>query len=312
MQEDHHFCRWHLPEGFSAEAALAAAFPGASRAQAAHQLDTCSPKELREVFAVIFGSATTSNNTSWIRQKLKGALGLGSKKPRAANAAGGRKRSAGPPEASGGCGKQARAASPDTLPTGSHWGGGFGAASGRHLRMGRSPSSDWDRFSLEEWDTEDHTADSSAAVAGAATLLAAAAEVESREAAAGAAAGRAGRSQRGASLAAGAGATGIAGGLAGTAQAGQPSPDSPGGSATGSSLSAPPADASQQVQAFLQGFLRVAQVAGTPAPAVAAMPATGALPAVGAAVAAGQAQGPAQGPALPSFLTQLSPVRVLA
>lgn len=47
MQEDHHFCRWHLPEGFSAEAALAAAFPGASRAQAAHQLDTCSPKELR-------------------------------------------------------------------------------------------------------------------------------------------------------------------------------------------------------------------------------------------------------------------------
>lgn len=47
MQEDHHFCRWHLPEGFSAEAALAAAFPGASRAQAAHQLDSCSPKELR-------------------------------------------------------------------------------------------------------------------------------------------------------------------------------------------------------------------------------------------------------------------------
>ncbi len=176
--------------------------------------------------------------------------------------------------------------------------------------MGRSPSSDWDRFSLEEWDTEDHTADSSAAVAGAATLLAAAAEVESREAAAGAAAGRAGRSQRGASLTAGGGPTGIAGGLAGTAQAGQPSPDSSGGSATGSSLSAPPADASQQVQAFLQGFLRVAQVAGTPAPAVAAMPAAGALPAVGAAVAAGQAQGPAQGPALPSFLTPLSPVRL--
>ena len=47
MQEDHHFCRWHLPEGHCADAALAAAFPGASKAQAAHQLDTCSPKELR-------------------------------------------------------------------------------------------------------------------------------------------------------------------------------------------------------------------------------------------------------------------------
>lgn len=129
MQDDHHFCRWHLPEGFDPQDTLTAAFPGcSSRTQAAHQLDSSSPKQLRasgsggvasccqcwrlavavltgwaelkreaacglrrgegmpsppaashknhclppptlahtqEVFAAVFGSPTTSNNTAW-------------------------------------------------------------------------------------------------------------------------------------------------------------------------------------------------------------------------------------------------------
>ncbi|PRW39105.1 hypothetical protein C2E21_6962 [Chlorella sorokiniana] len=256
-----------------------------------------------EVFSTIFGATTTSNNTSWIRQKLKGALGLGGKKPRASGNAGGRKRSAGPSEGSGGGrGKQARAASPDSLPTGSHW-AGFGAAPCRSPRMGRSPSSDWDRFSLGEWGSEDQTADSLAAVAGAATLLAAAAEVESREAAAAAAAGTG-------TVGTGAGGSALGGpaqhgATHNSTQPGQPAPESPGGSATGSSLSPPPADASQQVQAFLQGFLRAAQATGASAPAVPGVPIGGAPPA--ATVAAGRVADPAQGPALPSFLTPQQP-----
>lgn len=156
---------------------------------------------------------------------------------------------------------------------------------------------------MEEWDTEEQAGDSSAAVAGAATLLAAAAEVESREAAAAAAGtstGYASPAQLG------------GGGVASHSHspAGRALPDSPGGSATGSSLRPPPADASQQVQAFLQGFLQAAQATGASAPAPPAVAATG-MPAA-ATGAAGQAAGQAAGTALPSFLTpqQLSSVRL--
>ena len=212
-----------------------------------------------------------------------------------------------PSEGRDGRAKHSRAASPDSPPTGGHWAGsGFGAPTGRSPRLGRSPSSDWDCFSLEEWDTEEDAADSSAAVAGAATLLAAAAEVESREAAAAAAAtstgaGRAGPSQRG-----GSGAASHT-----HSPAGRALPDSPGGSATGSSLSPPPADASHQVQAFLHGFLRAAQATGASAPTVPAVLAAG-VPAAAAGSAA-QAAGRVQGAALPSFLTpqQLDSVSVL-
>lgn len=145
---------------------------------------------------------------------------------------------------------------------------------------------------MEEWDDGEEAGDSSAAAAGAATLLAAAAEVESREAAAAAAAG-------------------TSAGCASHSHspAGRALEDSPGGSATGSSLRPPPADASQQVQAFLQGFLQAAQATGASAPTPPAVAAAG-VPAA-ATGAAGQAAGQAPGAALP-FLTpqQLSSVRL--
>lgn len=40
----------------------------------------------QELFQSVFGGQTTSNNTSWMRGKLKAALGLAGKKPRAAGA----------------------------------------------------------------------------------------------------------------------------------------------------------------------------------------------------------------------------------
>lgn len=43
----HHFCRWLLQADHSPAEALASAFPGASQAEAAHQIDTMSPRGLR-------------------------------------------------------------------------------------------------------------------------------------------------------------------------------------------------------------------------------------------------------------------------
>lgn len=42
----------------------------------------------QDLFQSVFGGQTTSNNTSWMRSKLKSALGLAGKKARAASAAG--------------------------------------------------------------------------------------------------------------------------------------------------------------------------------------------------------------------------------
>lgn len=221
--------------------------------------------------------------------------------------------------------KQARTNAPSPSPAGSHW-GGTGAAPRRRRAAARSPSPDWapsgDHFSLEEWGSEEwgseeDAAYSSVAVAGATTLLAAAAAVESREAAAAAIAAAAGAGAGGSSLGQrGGGATSGSGMVTRSRQASRWTPESPGGSATGSSLSQTPTEASQEVQLFLHGFLRAAQttLAGMPTATAAAVQAAGGLP--GAAKAAGRAPiaGQAQVPALPSFLTpqQLGTVSVCA
>lgn len=122
----HHFCRWF--SDLTPAQAFARAFPGCpSAAEAAHTIDSMTPRELRVrwrlggarvgpegvsgaqlsvrstrsaraaptlcahlspepgalpnpqgVFASIFGSPTTSNNTTWVRTKIKsGACGWG-------------------------------------------------------------------------------------------------------------------------------------------------------------------------------------------------------------------------------------------
>ncbi len=45
--EEHHFTRWLLPEGHNPQNALHQAMPGRTPAEAAAELDTMTPKELR-------------------------------------------------------------------------------------------------------------------------------------------------------------------------------------------------------------------------------------------------------------------------
>ncbi|KAL4440255.1 hypothetical protein ABPG75_003256 [Micractinium tetrahymenae] len=204
----HHFTRWLLDDCSDPAETLARLFPGKSAPEASHMIESMSPRSLRELFRSVFGGQTTSNNTSWMRGKLKTALGLAGKKARPAGAAG-RKRAH--PYNGGTASRGARSgstpaaplpalyptaaahgyyrASPDPFPEGllgqagpGQWAGGAGgssaAASGSPRAFHRYPSSDGD--AATSWGPYP---DDRAFEAGAATLLAAAAEVDSASAA---------------------------------------------------------------------------------------------------------------------------------